>query len=178
VWDRSCWHGRSWQRLNTSMSAAVRLAIEGGLSFDVDDFEAIARPLRMAYWCGADSGEDWYRLAIETGHPTAIAAYERWRDRKPYLVRVKPREKTKLRLHLGARFCWHVDLKASVFVMVTSFAKDQSFLTACSYNERPQLKRCKTCDFEPCEFARDKIDKRFKITHAAIREYHAAFHLP
>lgn len=164
--------GFSWTRVNQGMSMAVKLAIHCGMEFHKTDFGTMSAELRMGRWCGADLGEQWYTQAIETNHASAIASYEEWRKRKPFLVQPSPDNENRMRLHVGARFEWYCK-KIRHFVTVTSFAKDQSFVTACTYKPYEKSERCKTCSQEKYVYSPQKIDKRFKITHDNIRAYHA-----
>ncbi|KKL48166.1 hypothetical protein LCGC14_2328280, partial [marine sediment metagenome] len=128
VWD-TCLPG-SWSRLNSAMAVAVRLAIEAKLHFALADFSRIEQAMRVHRWCGAAGGEIWYNLAIKSRHGSAIAAFEQWKSRRPFLVLPTSRDRTKLRLHIGARFTWHRELKSAEEVTVTSFAADQTHVIA------------------------------------------------
>jgi hypothetical protein len=160
VWDHSLEAtGHSWERLNHSMYSAVKLAINAGMAFEETDFRYIADNMRIGYWSGCDSGEDWYSLAINKNHASAAHAYEYWRGRKPFLIQPTDSNKNRIRLHVGAIFDWHHKLAERVpRVKVTSFSKDQSAVIAVRYKD----------------FQDGPISKRFRITHEDIREYHAA----
>lgn len=154
----------SWERLNHSMRAALELTVGAGFSFHEDDMKAIAtsQPYRFGYWSG-ESSEWIYALAVGVENTSAIASYEKWQGRKAFImddVRFQTNERythggrmnrQKCRLVVGAEFDWKGQR-----VTVTSFAADQSYVTACSYKPR-----------EKGEYA-NKIDKRFKITRDDI----------
>lgn len=171
----------SWRRLNDSMHQALRLAITGGFEFHLDDFSRFAKEFTSSYWVG--DGEAYYALACgdrsdsHGGNPTAVGAFEKWKGRKPFLViesansygrrGKKVALGTRLRLHVGARFDWHIGLKKRVLVTVTSFNDNPGdgvdpYLVACSYKEPPKGSHER------------KIDKRFRITHEDIKSYHSA----
>lgn len=169
VWDHQQEAiGPSWTRLNQSMSGAVRLAISAGLRFGLEDFKTIAEPMRIGYWCGADYGERWYTDAIVRGHLSAARAYETWRGRKPFLLQTNPRQPARQRLHVGSDFMWQ-----ECRVQVTSFAADQSYLTAVQRATRCKPEPCPKCGREEWTYSRRKIARRFRITHEDIRGYHA-----
>lgn len=120
--------GHSWQRLNSSMAASVRLAISAGMRFAVDDFASIYSGMRGGYWFGA--GERFYTLAVEFDNISACQSYEAWKDRKPFI-------------HGGRRLAidsemdhWlsREDAHRLGRLVVTSFASDGSYLTAVTYD--------------------------------------------
>lgn len=154
--------GRSWARLNDAMGSALRLAIKSGLRFDLDDFASFAKEFNSCRWiCDAE----WcYSRACGSehndhgGNPSAVQSFEAWCNRKPFLVRFSPNDKTPNRLYVGAQFKWWHGEKLSV-VRVTSF------------NDRSQT--CIAVEYEP-NSNQSKISKRHTITHEKIKEYHAA----
>lgn len=149
--------GHSWTRLNGSMRDAVSLAISAGLRFDRDDFTLIAATMRIGYWCGDDRGEPWYRLAIELDHPSAYQSYEAWRGRRPFII-------DGTRLFVGQQLRWTPNAKeAEGWWTITSFADDQSSLTAVQYAETP----------EGGGYARTKVSRRCRITRSDIHERNA-----
>ena len=77
--------GFSWERLNHSMSDALGLTIGSGFPFKESDFKVIAQ---QKYPHTRWGGFEWcYRLAIESGNRTAIASFEAWTGRKPFIAR-------------------------------------------------------------------------------------------
>ena len=142
----------SWERINSAMQAAVKLAITAGLKFAKGDFERIAETMRIHYWSNT---EQWYGMAINFGNASAVASIEKWKDRKPFLIRLKENKhatpsKTRRRLYVDARFFWKDN-----YVKVTSFASDQSHIVACGYS------------------GRNTPSRRFKISHEDIVAYHS-----
>lgn len=164
VWNRNCeTTGHSWARVNRSMQLAVRLAIHAGLRWHRSDFTEIQETMNGGYWFGESKGEQWYRLAIEQNNASAIQSYEQFRGRKPFIVQSHPDHPPRHRLHVGSEFLWRTKSGTFPTVRVTSFAQDQSYLTACSY------KYVLVCG----AYGRERIDKRFTITRQDIRDYHA-----
>jgi hypothetical protein len=176
VWNNqgeTAGHGHSWRRLNSAMQDAIRLAIESGMQFGEDDFKVIKRDYSPEYWLHI---EGCYARAIEAQHgpnPSAYQAIEKYLGRKPFVVQIRSSGSKQVRLHEGARFYWHEDMKKEVFVKVTSFSEVEREIDgtktkvpcviACSYKERSGT------GYEP-----DKIERMFKITHEDIKAYHKA----
>lgn len=156
VWDNSSHRGGPWNRLNTAMQHAVHLAIDGGLTFAKGDFSKLLKDFRGGYWFGADNGEWFYARAIAESNTSAAQAYEHYRGRKPFIADgVTParygsvaKERKRERLAVGFQFTWR-----NRRVTVTSFAKDGSYLTACSYT-----------NVDDGAYRKDKVDKWFTIT--------------
>jgi hypothetical protein len=166
-------HGHSWRRLNAAMQSALRLAIESGMEFGEDDFAVIRREYGPEYWLHI---ENCYAMAIDAQHgpnPSAYQAIEKHLGRKPFVIQVRSSSTKQVRLHEGARFYWHEDMKKEVFVKVTSFGEVEREINgiktkapcviACSYKERSGT-----------GYEADKIDRMFKITHEDIKTYHKA----
>lgn len=172
VWSQT--GNKSWDRLNSAMYSALRLAIKAGIEFFPGDFSRISQEFNSGRWIG--DGEGVYAMACgqdRSSHgdnPSAYQSYEAWRGRKPFIVMRAPDE-PKVRLSVGDRFVWHVGLKAKVHVKVTSFVDKPDgnkppYLVACSYKTDP-----KTAEDH---YPREKVDKVFKITHDDIAAYHKA----
>ena len=152
----------SWRRVNQYMSNALHLAIGAGLEFAEGDFDVIYKKFRANYWWGASSngghGEGFYSLAVATDNLSAAHAFEKFRERKPFIADFVsaspwrahyPFDRKRSRLAIGFSF-EHDGHRLSV----TSFARDGSHLVACAYN-------------------RDgKAIKRYKLTHVDFRERH------
>ena len=128
IYDKS--PGRSWRRLNGALQSALDAAIIGHLSFEVDDFAAIARDMNGGYWMGNGSGElgdRYYGLAVKIGHTPACISFERYAGRPAALWSEKV--KTPERLCIGSDFTWKGQR-----LTVTNMLKD--YFVACSYGER------------------------------------------
>lgn len=110
--------GHSWVRLNGALFSAVRVAIEGGLKFDVGDFAVFHKELRAGYWIGSHP-TGLYAAACEFGNDSACKSYESCYGFAPY-------ELESQRVFVGRSFTW-----ADEHVTCTSIAKDA--LIACSY---------------------------------------------
>lgn len=162
--------GHSWQRLNQSMSSALSLAITSQMRFALDDFERIAADFRIGYWGGNDGhmlGEHFYKLACDGTHGpnmSACLSFEKWKDRKPFLVLRSEREDIKVRVHVGARFEWP-DWKAKAMLTVhcTSISQDGKSFTAVQ-RESFQTES---------GYWQERLKRRFTIDHEKIAEYHA-----
>lgn len=160
----------SWRRLNDAMGQAARLAVVGGFGFNPDDFKRFAKDFNSGYWIG--DGEQLYALACGSrseahgGNPSAVQAFEAWKGRKPFTVLESARaDAKKVRLHVGCQFGWHVDLRQRVNVKVTSFNDKTGTLVACSY---------KSVKVEGERWERSEVDRKFRISHDDIAEYHKA----
>ncbi|KKM85208.1 hypothetical protein LCGC14_1291420 [marine sediment metagenome] len=153
--------GDSWERLNQSMCGAMNLAIDAGFPFAPDDFNRAMADFDGGRWF---DGEGYYTLAVQTGNLSACQAIEVWKKRPSFIADdvstgkncsyahlVSTRKRG--RLALGSQFPWRGHQ-----VKVTSFARDGSHLTACSYHAR------KANDYS------NKVAKRYKITVAGIHE--------
>lgn len=155
---------KSWERLNCSMRAALKLAIQSGFPFDAADFSNLG-PFSPGYWMGAE--EEWvYSLAIAEGNYSCATAWEKHKDREPIIAdkvmmgddrhgtfahMVGDREKE--RLFVGAWIEWKGDT-----VKITSFREDGAAV-GCSYHA-PKYK-----------YATGKIKKRYAISRDdVIRE--------
>ncbi len=177
---RLVWNGSlrvrawSWEVLNQSMRSAVKLAIRSGMELNADDWRAMHEELRAGRWMGDPEG--LYALAVACGNSSAIASFEAWKGRKPFiadgvsddrgLARGIIRRK-RGRLAVGFWFDW--DGRP---VKVTSFAEDGSHLVACCYGKRPESPTCPTCrqtDWRKVEHSRETPERVYRITIADIR---------
>lgn len=162
VWEfamKGCDH--SWERLNHTMRDALLLAIGGGLVFEPGDFSHIRSNYRSGYWIG-ESDEWCYAMAVACCNPSAVASFERYKNRSPFIADdVSPKRsewlhmtgsRVKERLAVNSTFPWK-----GKTVIVTSFAEDGKSLTACSY--KPRIED----DYS------NKVEKRFTITIEDIR---------
>ena len=136
--------GRSNLRRDQAKRAIVTLCIAHGVHFDLIDFRRLTWPI---FGHGLDGDgkvdaefcnragvphyhptEDDYALACGCrrghGNSSAVSAFERWKDRKPFLI-LPDDSGTKQRIYVGYRFRWNRDQ-----VECTSFAEDQQSLIA------------------------------------------------
>lgn len=169
----------SWLKLNHAMADALRLAIKGGMRFNVDDFEEIAKRFRSGYWIG--DGESFYSLAVLYRNSSAYLAYESANRRKPFIVKSAsiavntgdgPAGNGLARLIIGARFKW-----AGEDVRVTSFNDQRQTLTACSYKQDGKRELCAKCS-RVTSWPREVIKSRYTISHADIKRSKQAFTEP
>lgn len=115
--------GHSWVRLNSALFSAVKVAIKGGLLFDIGDFKAFHSELRAGYWIGAHP-HGLYAIACEFGNLSACKSYEQCYGFAPYELEGQ-------RVFVGRQFTW-----AGEHVTCTSIAGDA--LVACSYKPNTQ----------------------------------------
>lgn len=161
--------GPSWDRLNHSMRAALYLAIQSGMHFNLGDFARFADEFGSGYWLHNDvgnmTGEMAYRSALVYDNLSAARSFEAWKQRPPFIVdQILGTAEScgdghfhahaSGRLALGFRFAWQ-----GLMVTVTSFADDGQSITACTYKDRP-----KDRPYYP-----QRISRRFKITHEALK---------
>lgn len=159
--------GKSWNRLNQSMSSALSLAIESGHEFHLDDFKRFDDDFRSVYWIGADH-EGVYSHACGGGHGpnmSAILAYEAWVGRKPWIV-WNELEGKKVRLHAGVRMYWFDDPanptpETMHTVRVNSFNDNDDYVNVASYKAGKN------------EY-RESVDRMFKIRRDGVKAFHAA----
>lgn len=136
VWDNATQvTGDSWRRLNESLQTALGLAIRSGMKFGPGDFTVIDERYRPEYWMrlGTDAGESWFSDAVVVDNVSAAVAFEKWKDRAPFLwngieVDSGNRFDGTRRLFVGAWFKWKGER-----VSVTKFSDDGQSLRACSY---------------------------------------------
>lgn len=110
--------GHSWTRLNQALYLAARVAIEGGLRFDLEDFTDFHGEMRALYWIGAHP-DGLYAAACKSRNRSACLAYEHHYDFAPY-------ELDGQRVHVGHAFEWNGER-----VTCTSIQRDR--MVACSY---------------------------------------------
>lgn len=156
--------GHSWGRLNSAMRNALSIAIGVGFKFSIGDFKHIFTNYKSGYWVG-DEVEWWYTKSVSASNMSAIASFETYKGREPFIAdRVdQPKcdfshltgPRSKERLSVGAQFVWKGDR-----VRVNSFAPDGSYLNACSYRRTGAFTK--------------KVAKRFKITRQDIISDRAA----
>jgi hypothetical protein len=182
----AAWYGankgtaHSWERLNHAMQDALRLAIGAGLKFEPGDWGRIASSFGFDRWIGAEGEERFYALAVQVGNMSAVKAMEDAWGRRPFIAdRVKPgralhgylhgndlTKRKRCRLAVGFEFQWE-----TTEVTVTSFAPDDSYLTACSYRRDGGYDKCPVC-VQPRRWPKSVLDRKFTITHADLRAAH------
>ncbi|MBU0778102.1 hypothetical protein KKF82_07575 [Patescibacteria group bacterium] len=178
VWDNAnAATGKSYTRLNQSMWDALRVAIDGGFSFDPDDYNTISEDFRFSRWGGVDKGgfaERFYECACVVDNVSACRAFEKWKGRNPvvaddvkydhFAVSLSTNRcggsRKRARLCVDAKFPW--DART---VTVTSIASEPTRVVACSY--------VLTYTYTTSGFSRSKIDKRYTITPAMIQQERA-----
>lgn len=150
--------GRSWTRVDCAMNAAMRLAIEYGLEFAVDDFATSEREFGIG-------GEVFYTLACHpprrhsSSHgrygpnPSACRSFERWKKRKPFIIDGSQR------LAVGAVFEFYGEQ-----VECTSFSENGEHIVACSHKPEPDGRIGSS----------SKVLHRIRITIADLHDQRAA----
>ncbi len=157
VWEsvqsnKSMW---SWLRLNTCMHEALSLAIKSAMFFNLDDFTYIANNFNWGRWVG---DAEWvYSEGITENNKSAIYAFEKHRERKPFITndvsfQLYSGGRGRERLAVGFSFVYNNER-----VTVTSFNDAERLLIACSYKPR-----------EPNSFS-DKVNHIYKISHKDLK---------
>lgn len=131
VW-RNCASGlpHSWRLLNSSMQRALRLAIDAGLSFDLDDFREMTKRFRTGHWFGDTNGERFYAMAVDVGNLAAAKSFEVWKSRPPLIAdevhHPRGSSRRRDRVAVGSSFVYRGER-----VAVTSFV--DGAVIACTY---------------------------------------------
>ena len=156
--------GKSYERLNHAMRAALSLAIGSGFKFGKDDINYIRSNYRSGYWIG-DSDEWIYTEAVVVGNTSAFNSYEAAKNRQAFIAddvdcgqrhgyfKHSGGSWQKQRLAVGFTFQWK-----GLTLTVNSFANDQSYINACSHVDVKS----------ESGYTTKKPDKRFKITRDDI----------
>jgi len=110
--------GHSWTRLNQALYQAAKVAIEGGLLFNQDDFTTFHTDTRASYWIGAHP-DGLYAAACKAGNESACRAYEHHYGFAPY-------ELDGRRVFVGHDFAWNGE-------RVTCTSISEKRLVACLY---------------------------------------------
>jgi hypothetical protein len=151
----------SWERLNQALRATLHALITVGASFALEDFVSIADDGRLSFgsWAGTDNawmyGEQFYRAAVHTNNRSACLAFEHWKQRKPFIYEGA-------RLFVGAQISWEGEA-----VTCTSFAKDGSAVTLCSYKST-DYDPCPTCRIDRNRYTERKVLHRYTITYEML----------
>jgi hypothetical protein len=165
IWDNSN-HPKmgSMVRFNTCLGDALDLAIKGLIPFEIDDFEWISKNLRRFPWGAGNSdnyGENYYSLACDYGNTSAARAFEKWKNRKPFIwkweVHHRNVERSNDRLAVGDIF----NCRAKKLT-VTSFDDKTGKIICCIYKER--LK-----DNRGWEIGVLKVDHIYKLTGKELK---------
>ena len=166
----------SWRRVNMTMRRGLKLAIDGGLRFARGDLARIVEAFNGDHWIG-ETAEWIYSLAVDAANSSAVAAFETWKGREPFIVDLcgtfVNSPSARRRLTVGERFWWPsrarrvADGQKQIryeLLTVTSFARDQESLVACSHHERLTDPRT------GCLVGRERVKNRYRITRADIRD--------
>lgn len=164
------WRTMDWTREKAShvWSDFWFLLISSGFSFDKTDLVSIRKFCSESTynpsWYGV--GEEHYSLAVRCGNLTFAYAYEKLRDRIPFIgfgldyydcypkfSNHATQAKSAGRLTLHTRFQWEGEI-----VKVTSFKDKEHSLIACAYHPDPK------------GYTPSKIKKRFTITFADFKQ--------
>lgn len=179
VWDNegAAMGGRSWERLNGAMSAALAIAVRDGFKFAEDDFATIAELFRFNRWGGNDGdmlGERFYSQACAVrdysesrGHGENLSAaksFEAWKQRKPFIYKFRDCLSGR-RLAVGAEIHLpnkeHTDFLRDRF-KVTSFAVDGlSFIAT-------RTEQVGEDDPANGKYPKTKVAERRRITHEML----------
>lgn len=165
----------SWRRVGYVVRGAVTGAIEGALRFNPSDFTLLDQPradggVSMFRMEGEGKHEEWYSLAVENGHATAMTALERYLKRKRYVIDGKV-------LKVGQQFrlaAAITDGNPAGWVCVSSFAEDGSYINVhADRDDRDEDddesvdRKCPLCrqwkGYERDEEKRTRGRRRFKV---------------
>lgn len=115
IWDAN-------QKLNANaLISGIRLAIESGMKFELNDFERIPRRYYGYEWFGSKEKEYFYSIASKSNNLSACESLELLMNREPFILMGK-------RIYVGAQFQWQ-----GTNVKCTSFADGSFYLIACQY---------------------------------------------
>ena len=161
--------GHSWLKLNHGMRHALELAVKSGMVFEENDLGTIFKDFNAGYWWGADT-EWFYGLAVLYRNASAYQAYEKRRNRKPFIVKGAswsghtgdgPVGRGLARLIVGSEFPWNGER-----VKVSSFNDAKDTFTALSY-ERREGEKCPSCTHYTL-WPKATIRNRYTISHAGL----------
>jgi hypothetical protein len=157
--------GHSWTRLNQVMRDSVRLAIDGGMRFDVGDFGHIRSHYNSSYWLDL---EWWYSRAVERGHVNACQAIEALLLRPPFILNgsrlcVDSKPNDCIQSVERQRECDVAEMKMIEWIgwpqaRVTSFPDGDSFIVSSTWDGKKH---------------RSKPARRWTITRDMLRECNA-----
>jgi len=172
--------GHPWERLNTALHIALETAIGVGFKFDIDDWIYIGSHYRSECWLGSNV-EYWYSKCVSDCNMSAIASFEKWKEREPFIAdNVEPIDskfahmtgtRQTCRLAVGFSFRWK-----GAKVTVNSFG--DGYVNAASYEghkETPKASAALKKHIAACESSGYSVHyrhypetrrplKRFKIT--------------
>lgn len=82
--------GSCWQVVNWAMRDTLHMAVKSRMRFDAGDLSDIYGKFDARYWIGADI--EWlYDLAIRSDNQSAIAMFEHYCGRRPFIATVDSR---------------------------------------------------------------------------------------
>lgn len=159
-------------RLRFAMHDVLALAVKAGLQFDKGDFSKLYENFHLGrgyYATGyLSADEHYYSLAVATQNTSACQAFEHTKNRKPFIINNVDtayvhfaghhnQRRPRSRLSCGCKFSWNGEQ-----VAVTSFSKDGTYLTACSYKPLEHDER----GFQKGTL---KVKHIYKLTHKDIK---------
>lgn len=177
-----CWRynrkatGFSYLRLNQSMREALFVAVDAGLPFAEDDIATMMKRFNMGRWIGAEGIEMLYARAVAYGHRSAWQAIEKYRGRKPFIVKgaTLPNNfghgashQPMARVTVGTEFVWQ-----GVKVRCNSFNDEKGLMNCGSYKWVSTHPKCEACGHHG--YGKEVIEKKFTISHADIKSARAA----
>ena len=140
------WKNRetSENRLSKQLYSLINVAVEARMRFDLDDLTKI---VKMSRWWKPHEG--FYQAAIEAKNVSAQKAFEKWKNRAPFMFAGE-------KLFEGKQFIWQ-----GLRVKVTSFSEDGARVIACQQNEIYN-------DEQP--YGKTKTDRVFKLAREELSE--------
>ncbi len=163
-------------RFRATLHDALELAIIGGLKFDIDD---CSRFHDVFSWGAGyykeqllSFGESSYSQAIVASNISACHSFEKYHNRKPFIVdqvdhnyhRLRSMlgrwdiTRPRYRLGVGSKFVWQ-----GKKVTVTSFDDKNGKIIACSYKPRERETSCLSCGRGEWEIGTLKVEHIFKL---------------
>ena len=138
------WKNRetSDNRLSKQLYSLINVATEARMRFDLNDLTKITE---MARWWQPHEG--FYRTAIEAKNVSAQKAFEKWKNRAPFMFAGE-------KLFEGKQFIWQ-----GLRVKVTSFSEDGARVIACQQEEIYN-------DEHP--YGKTKTERVFKLTREEL----------
>lgn len=167
----------SWRRVGYAVRGAVEGAINGAMRFNPGDFVVLDQErakggVSMFRMEGEGKHEEWYSLAVESGHATAMTALERYLKRKRYVIDGKA-------LKVGQQFrlaAAITDGNPAGWVSVSSFSEDGTYINVHANrddqgededDEESPNRKCPLCQqwkgYERDEEKRTRGRRRFKV---------------
>lgn len=139
-----------WRLVYQAMQAALNLAIDTEMAFDVDDYGLVMEEFRGGAWGGPDRAEFDYERAVVRGNESFCLSFEKWCGRKPLRWKGE-RLAVGTRVHLLGIDCEVAGFVGADHVNFRYVAKisDAPFALPRAELERIEMERINAKRFEP-----------------------------